>query len=321
MPWIVGIDEAGYGPNLGPLVMSSVACFVPEKLVGVSLWKVLRTAVRRHTANTDNRLLVDDSKLVYSTTRGLHALETGVAATLNGWPKSEAITLDRLLSYVAPSHRADPKFEHWYTGSTLLPVELNGAELSAAASRFGQACQKKEITWGSVRCAVVHASRFNLLLDEWQTKGAVLGETLRELVRANLECLGGREPIWFVVDKHGGRNTYAALLQATISEGFVAAETEGMDQSRYHVIGLGREVRFTFQPRADSRQFCVAMASMISKYLREIFMLEFNRYWQEQIPGLEPTAGYPGDAARFYAAMRPALEELGIAKDAVWRRR
>ena len=25
MPWIVGIDEAGYGPNLGPFVMTAVA--------------------------------------------------------------------------------------------------------------------------------------------------------------------------------------------------------------------------------------------------------------------------------------------------------
>ena len=30
MPWVVGIDEAGYGPNLGPLVQSAVALRLPD---------------------------------------------------------------------------------------------------------------------------------------------------------------------------------------------------------------------------------------------------------------------------------------------------
>jgi hypothetical protein len=60
---------------------------------------------------------------------------------------------------------------------------------------------------------------------------------------------------------------------------------------------------------------------MASKYLRELLMLEFNRFWQEHVPGLKPTAGYPGDAARFLGAIRPAAERLGIAETALWRRK
>src|ERR1700728_3969850 len=32
MAWVLGVDEAGYGPNLGPFVMSAVACRVPDAL-------------------------------------------------------------------------------------------------------------------------------------------------------------------------------------------------------------------------------------------------------------------------------------------------
>ena len=39
MPWLVGIDEAGYGPNLGPLIMTAVACRVPadQRIVVVAV--------------------------------------------------------------------------------------------------------------------------------------------------------------------------------------------------------------------------------------------------------------------------------------------
>jgi DNA-binding Lrp family transcriptional regulator len=36
---------------------------------------------------------------------------------------------------------------------------------------------------------------------------------------------------------------------------------------------------------------------------------------------LKPTAGYPGDAARFFQAIRPIADRLGISERALWRRK
>jgi hypothetical protein len=94
-----------------------------------------------------------------------------------------------------------------------------------------------------------------------------------------------------------------------------------MGRSAYDVVGLGRDVCLTFQPRAEAACFCVALASMASKYLRELLMLEFNAFWQSHVPGLKATAGYPTDAARFFEEIRPAARKLGIDDACLWRQK
>ena len=113
----------------------------------------------------------------------------------------------------------------------------------------------------------------------------------------------------------------AAVLAKAPALPWAVPVAESAARSSYRVAGLGREVSLTFQPRADQSYFCVALASMVSKYLRELFMLEFNAFWRGHVPGLKPTAGYPGDAPRFLAAIREKTRELGIGEGAIWRKR
>jgi len=80
-------------------------------------------------------------------------------------------------------------------------------------------------------------------------------------------------------------------------------------------------VSVVFRPRADGDSVAVALASMLCKYLREVCMIQFNRFWARHVPGLAPTAGYPNDAKRFYAEIRPAMAKLGLSEDQVWRKR
>lgn len=319
MPWIVGIDEAGYGPNLGPFVMTSVACRVPEGQQGANLWDMLRPAVRRRGEPADGRLLVEDSKLVYSSSRGLLDLERGVLAA--ACPADAALSLAVCVDRLCPGAHADLRAEPWYTGATPLPVHAGASDFGAVARRLGEVSRDGGVTWGLVRSVVVCPTSFNALLDRWDSKGVVLSLSLAQLLQQNAAPDDSAEPIAVFVDKHGGRNTYAAILQQAYPDGVVVAREEGSERSVYHLVGGKRPVELTFQPRADAAHFCVALASMVSKYLREVLMREFNAFWQAHVPGLKPTAGYPGDAARFFDAIRPALTKLGIPDAAVWRRK
>ena len=93
MPLVVGIDEAGYGPTLGPLVVGATLWRVQPRCLKTDFWKLLHECVarrlrrsadrkapapagRRHRGPPGgSRLTVGDSKTVFNRKSGLHTLE------------------------------------------------------------------------------------------------------------------------------------------------------------------------------------------------------------------------------------------------------
>src|SRR5947209_10023180 len=120
LPWVIGIDEAGYGPNLGPLVMSAVACLVPAGQEGHDLWELLRAGVRRHGEKDDGRAVVADSKLVFSQARGLADLEHGVLAT--GCFEHLPADLSGFVNWACADSEAELRRECWYRGDSPTPA-------------------------------------------------------------------------------------------------------------------------------------------------------------------------------------------------------
>lgn len=330
---MIGIDEAGYGPNLGPLVMTAVACQVPAEHFGSddddgpNLWRLLDTVVR-DTAADDVRLFIADSKQVYSPTGGLAELERAVLACMltagdveSGGLRPPHLPLTGYLERICATARDELGEEPWFRGATFLPVQASWNDIQDGCGRLAGRCREQGLRFACIQSLVVCPGRFNAMLERWDSKGAILGEGLMEFLRRHHDPDDGEDAVLFFVDKHGGRNYYAAMVQHALEEGFVLAREEGPLRSVYDVIGLRRPVRAVFEPRADGNHLCVALASMFSKYLREVLMLEFNRFWSEHVPGLKPTAGYPGDSRRFYQAIRPAVARLGIGKKSLWRER
>ena len=176
MTWIVGIDEAGYGPNLGPLVMTAASCRVPDVAAAPDLWALLADAVRR-AEPSDDRLPVCDSKLVYSSARGLGDLETSVLSILapdgGTWSCVAA-----LLETLAGSSLEGLSSEPWYTGTSGIPAEAEAERCRGAAERFRACCAAQQVEWGHFRSIVICPTQFNQLLEHWDNKGAILGHAL-----------------------------------------------------------------------------------------------------------------------------------------------
>jgi ribonuclease HII len=313
MTWLIGIDEAGYGPNIGPFVMSAVACRLTGD-VPACLWAALADAVRKAGGRSkDKRLIIDDSKRVYGGGKGLSGLERGVFTVLGHIPP----TLNALTAGLCPDDTAELSGEVWFRGETALPVEVAGDALSELREPFRLACEKAGVAEWRVRSAVVCPGRFNRVVERAGTKSVVLADGfVRLLGELTTACHQGR--VEACVDKQGGRNAYLMQVQQAVG-GLVRVLAEGDECSRYEAVREDRTVRVTFEPRADSGNLCVALASMVSKYLRELFMGELNAFWKSHVPDLEPTAGYPGDAGRFLEAILPVATRLEVPHDAIWR--
>ncbi|HEV3146853.1 MAG TPA: hypothetical protein VGZ47_23400 [Gemmataceae bacterium] len=315
MPWIIGIDEAGYGPNLGPLVQTAVGFHLDCDPAKANLWKLLSKSVRRFGEN-GNRILIDDSKKVYGSRRGLEDLEFGVLATL--FPALGA--LSALLESLATTSLPHIDNELGYKSDEPLPVTVQATAVADGSGRWRSACERAGIKGLWVRSRITPATRFNDLLDRYDSKAGVLADGVCELIRLGRRPDESLEPVDFLIDRQGGRRYHSAMLSSACPDGWIDVMDEGPNCSRYRFNGP-RPLHWTFQVEGDSLYLPVALASMTSKYLREIFMRQFNRFWLEKVPGLKPTAGYPGDAARFYEAIKPVMQELGIDERTVWRRR
>ena len=86
MGHLIGTDEAGYGPNLGPLVISATAWISPDG-VGVEelfcrLARVIASEVRHVRAANGPCVAMADSKALYGSGKGLRHLERGLWAAL-----------------------------------------------------------------------------------------------------------------------------------------------------------------------------------------------------------------------------------------------
>src|SRR4051794_41570334 len=82
MRW-VGIDEAGYGPNLGPMVMTAVVAEGPDDRAP-DVWADLATTVAR-AGDPSPLLWVDDSKAILRMPSGRLRLATTFQAVLAAW--------------------------------------------------------------------------------------------------------------------------------------------------------------------------------------------------------------------------------------------
>ncbi len=278
-----GIDEAGYGPTLGPLaiVRASAACDDPAQL----------DALRRLGA-ADSKELHDPKDLA-----PLEAVALAAIAWLTGFHSDTAADVFALLGEDEQVRAAIP----WMQGAHELRLPLAATSVPDWSIAGVQP--------RGMSGALVQPAAYNAALRSGLNKAEL---EWREIARLLTEAHRCGEPQSTVVDRLGGRKFYQEVLQRAFPERLVLVVDEQPAASRYRLSSAGGDdEEIGFFVGGESVSPLTAVASCIAKYARELHLHLLNRHWCGRMPWLKPTAGYPQDAKRW-------LHQLGTGFTGAW---
>ncbi|WP_298867459.1 hypothetical protein [uncultured Gimesia sp.] len=320
MGLLIGMDEAGYGPNLGPLVITASLWKVPGDPREFDFWQALQSVVSQKKPSKSSGLLhVADSKEVHSSSAGLAPLEKSTLPFLqlfHGEPKLESLESLWQLLIASPEHLDAIHKQPWNCKDEFtIPTAVESETVQASQRDLKQALDAAGIELLAFCSEIVLPERFNNLCAEYGTKGVMLTRLCMQLLTRVWDRTS-IEPTLIIGDKHGGRNRYDEYLDEILDGEMIFRVEESTAKSIYKVGNT--EVRF--QTKAESH-FPVAVSSMVCKYTREVMMERFNQFWSQHVPDLKPTKGYPVDARRFKDEIAVAQERLEISDQILWRGR
>jgi ribonuclease HII len=296
----IGLDEAGYGPLLGPLSIGAVRVDGPLQS--------LKSAARCRRRGFPRIL---DSKVLYRAGEGIAELErTALAAWAVAHGRVPGSVAEYWNQYDDSAGAAHP----WYGNlADALPRWNSRSEIEDAAAHLAAELGKQGARLTRARAFCHLEGTLNARMGDLANKADVHLDHVGRAMMCVLEALG---PGRVNCDRLGGRQDYGPFLAMLFPFVPMTTEQEAPAESCYVLGPEERRTVVRFMVNGERRSKEVALASCLAKYGRELMMACFNRTFSGAWEGVKPTAGYYKDARRFLREL-----EAAAGADAGWKRR
>jgi ribonuclease HII len=295
---VIGADENGLGPILGPLVTTAVALEVDM----YDRAKLLRAG---------RKIGVDDSKSTagFGKMANAESLALAVAtAALAGRTPADA---DELLAAIgleehAVLQRSCPASTRPQCWAEAVPLPCFGGELQSGQAMLA-GLLKRGVRLLRVRSALACTRRLNDALAEGITRVDLDLHMMERLVLDAREALGA--DVEAVCGMVGGIRDYPTRMRHLAAHE-ITILPGARGELAYEFRGVGR---VAFEIDADARHLHVALASMVGKYVRELWMERQNRFYRGHDETLEAVSGYHDPVTRrFVKASTLLRKRIGI---------
>jgi hypothetical protein len=222
---------------------------------------------------------------------------------------------DALLLDAPPSLRAAcPARSSALCWSTPLTLPCFGGDLAEGRAALS-ALTSRGVRVVHARSAVACTGSLNRALEGGQSRVEVDLELMERLVLDARARVGA--PLRAICGMVGGIRNYrdklrhwpkAAVTPRRAREGALVFDVEQVGHVRFEID-------------ADARHLPVALASMVGKYVRELWMERQNRFYRAEDPSLGNVSGYHDPLTRrFIAGSAPLRRRMGIEDDCFLRK-
>jgi hypothetical protein len=311
----IGADENGLGPRLGPMVVTAVLARVTpegERRVG----RKPRGALAQRLGDSKAMISHGDVALGEAWARALARRGCGRVPFADG----PAATPDELLHAIAaddrsalrapcPSHVVDQCWsvvgESFSAPAEMVDLVTN--DLDVLAERGVELC--------GVRSVILCALRMNEGLDAGKSRFSIDLHAMERLV-LDLRAVAG-EDVTAVCGKVGGFGKYSNAFGPLAGRLHGVVE-EGRARSAYAFPGVGE---ISFVRDGDATDLCVAMASMVGKYVREALMARVVRFYRGEQPELPDASGYYDPVTTTFMEGTRLVREKRAVPDRCFERR